>query len=160
MGQQKHVYLVKDINVLGLNILSILMCFSFHMKITKGRQKTSPAKGKETQMTRFVSLIFIMEKVTYIHKYREQCNDLSFTNQLEESSTDGKLPPPPFILKQNPGVISCTNKSACFSKRETFFFQHNRITITVPKNLTVILQFIFLFVCLFVAWEFHMRKTA
>ena len=111
-------------------------------------------------MTRFFSLIFIMEKVTYIHKYREQCNDLSFTNQLEESSTDGKLPPPPFILKQNPGVISCTNKSACFSKRETFFFQHNHITITVPKNLTVILQFIFLFVCLFVAWEFHMRKTA
>jgi len=69
MGQQKHVYLVKDINVLGLNILSILMCFSFHMKITKGRQKTSPAKGKETQMTRCFPIIIIMEKVKYLHKY-------------------------------------------------------------------------------------------
>lgn len=82
MGQQKHVYLVKDIDVLGLNILSIFMCFSFHMKITKARQKTSPEKGKETQMTRCFPIIFIMEKVKYIHKYREQCNDLSFTYQL------------------------------------------------------------------------------
>lgn len=123
------------------------MCFSFHMKITKARQKTSPEKGKETQMTRCFPIIFIMEKVKYIHKYREQCNDLSFTYQLEESSTYGKLPPPPFILKQNPDVISCINKSACFSKRETFFFQHNCITITMPQNLTVIPQFIFPFVC-------------
>ena len=131
------------------------------MKITKARQKTSPDKGKETQMTRCFPIIFIMEKVKYIHKYREQYNDLSFTYQLEESPTYGKLPPPPFILKQNPDVISCINKLACISKRETFFFQHNHITITVPQNLTVIPQFIFPFVCsLTVSHEENSMKKA
>ena len=49
MRQQNYVYLVKDINVLGLSILSILMCFTFHMKIQKegGKPKQRTAKSNK-----------------------------------------------------------------------------------------------------------------
>lgn len=53
-------------------------------------------------MTRFFSSIFIMEKVKYIHKYREQCNDLSFTYQLEESSTYEEVATTPIYFETKP----------------------------------------------------------
>ena len=63
MGQQKHVYLVKDINVLEVNILSVLMCFTFHMKITKGRQKPGKQMERKHKWPVFFSLIFIKGQI-------------------------------------------------------------------------------------------------
>ena len=59
MRQQNYVYLVKDINVLGLSILSILMCFTFHMKIQKeGGKKPSKRKGNTNDQVFFFNFYY------------------------------------------------------------------------------------------------------
>ena len=55
----------------GKLFFSILMCFNFQMKIQrKAKKKPSKRKRRNTDDQVF-SLIFIMEKVKYIYKYRE-----------------------------------------------------------------------------------------
>lgn len=125
--------------------------FFFSYEDNKRKTKNKPSKRKGNTN----------DQVFSYNYYYGKGQIFTQVYQLEESSTYGKLLPPLFILKQNPDVNSCINKSACFSKRETFFFQHNRMTITVPQNLTVMPQFIFLFVCsLTVAHEEDSMKKA
>ena len=78
MGQQKYVYLVKDINDLEVNILSILCVLLFIWRYKRKREK-KPSKRKGNTNDQVFFFKFYYGKGQILHKYREQYDDLSFT---------------------------------------------------------------------------------